>query len=208
MMAMAAPHAVALEVEPEESIVVINEVMINPDAVSDSRGEWIELYNSSSNPVSLLGWTVTDGKRDMFIIDEDIVISPDGYVVLARCSDPLRNGGVHADFEYSGMYLANGGDAILIFDKRGAVHDALFYSEERGFTVPCGASLEVKDPFKTNTPSSQWAPSTSVFGDGDHGTPGTCNSWYVPPNPVQRPPRGALFFLFKKGILPVDDFLE
>lgn len=195
-------HPVSANTEVFEPLIVINEMMVNPDAVSDARGEWMELYNTSSHPIDLKGWTVMDGKRDVFIIDEHIVVPPLGYVVLARCDDAGMNGGVDVDFEYSNMYLSNGGDTIILFDDNGMLHDAVTYSEERGFSITPGVSLELIDPLRTNTPGSHWKGCTTRYGDGDRGTPGACNSWYTPPKAVERPPCGALYFLFLKGIIP------
>ena len=40
--------------------VVINELMVDPHKVYDSRGEWIELYNAGDEPANLLGWSLSD----------------------------------------------------------------------------------------------------------------------------------------------------
>ena len=40
--------------------IVINEIMQNPSAVSDSNGEWFELHNPTAGAVDIDGWTVMD----------------------------------------------------------------------------------------------------------------------------------------------------
>src|SRR5215218_4570479 len=49
-------------------VVVINEfVAINDSGLTDSFGErsdWIELHNPGTDPVSLLGWKLTDDPND------------------------------------------------------------------------------------------------------------------------------------------------
>ena len=40
--------------------IVINEVMVNPSAVSDANGEFVELYNAGATAVDLQGWTLRD----------------------------------------------------------------------------------------------------------------------------------------------------
>ncbi len=39
--------------------VVINEIIQNPDAVSDSAGEWFELYNPTDSDIDIDGWTIS-----------------------------------------------------------------------------------------------------------------------------------------------------
>jgi len=38
--------------------MVISEVMANPRAVPDERGEWFELHNLDSNPIDLRRWII------------------------------------------------------------------------------------------------------------------------------------------------------
>ena len=61
--------------------IIINEIMQNPSAVSDSAGEWFELYNSGPSAVDLEGWTVADNDTDSFVIAGSLVISAGGYLV-------------------------------------------------------------------------------------------------------------------------------
>lgn len=61
--------------------VIINEVMYNPDTAvqgTDAQFEWIELYNNGSNTVNLSTWQLEENDFD------DVTISPDSYVVVAR----------------------------------------------------------------------------------------------------------------------------
>lgn len=48
--------------------VVINELMINPQRVYDSRGEWIELFNAGDQTADLAGWTLGDDVRDQLVL--------------------------------------------------------------------------------------------------------------------------------------------
>ena len=41
-----------------DSSIVISEIMVNPESVSDSYGEWFEIVNVSSNQIDLIGWTI------------------------------------------------------------------------------------------------------------------------------------------------------
>ena len=86
--------------------VIINELMIDPAKVYDSRGEWIELYNSGDLPANLLGWTLSDDARDRFVLPS-IDIAPGQYLVLARESGSFANGGVSPRVVY--------GNAIVLY---------------------------------------------------------------------------------------------
>ncbi|HKJ27516.1 MAG TPA: lamin tail domain-containing protein, partial [Anaerolineales bacterium] len=48
--------------------VIINEIMQNPNAVFDSAGEWLELYNTTGADIDLNGWTIQDNDIDTHVI--------------------------------------------------------------------------------------------------------------------------------------------
>ena len=50
-------------------VVVINEIMNNPSAVSDSNGEWFEIFNPTAAAIDIDGWTIRDNGSDSFVID-------------------------------------------------------------------------------------------------------------------------------------------
>ncbi len=103
-------------VEPPEEAqpgdVVFSEMMINPEAVDDEIGEWIELYNTSDYTVDLAGYSFHDDDIDMWILGT-IVVPAQEYVVLCADTDPNVNGGVpcdawfYRDWEGDGLALAN-----------------------------------------------------------------------------------------------------
>ena len=67
--------------------VVINEVMANPRATADERGEWFELLNLEASPVDLRGWTIASENDAGAVIDRSVVIPANGLIVLARSAD-------------------------------------------------------------------------------------------------------------------------
>ena len=48
--------------------VVINEVHIDPNAVSDTAGEWFELYNATDSAIDINGWVLRDDDYDAHTI--------------------------------------------------------------------------------------------------------------------------------------------
>ena len=97
-----------------EGDVIITEIMYNPDIVSDSKGEWFEIYNKQSFDISLKGWSISDYGSDYFVIDEDLVILSNEHVVLCKNSDISINGGVECDLEYNSFTLGNSDDEIVL----------------------------------------------------------------------------------------------
>ncbi len=51
--------------------LVISEVMANPSAVSDTTGEWFEIYNSSGAAIDLNGLILMDSDLHIVVIIVD-----------------------------------------------------------------------------------------------------------------------------------------
>ena len=95
--------------------VVITEFMKDPTDVTDSHGEWFELFNPSPFIVDIEGWVLSDLGSDsvaLFNGGLGIPILPFDYVVLARDGDFGTNGGVFVDHQYAGFSLSNSSDGI------------------------------------------------------------------------------------------------
>jgi hypothetical protein len=69
--------------------VVINEIMYNPSSGNQNQ-EYVELYNTGSNPVTLYNyeinapWKFTDGIEYTFPADIPVTIPAGGYVIVAK----------------------------------------------------------------------------------------------------------------------------
>ena len=66
---------------PASAAIVINEIHYNPD-VKTEPAEFIELYNSGTNAVSLAEWHFSDGINYTF--SNNVSIAAGGYVVVAQ----------------------------------------------------------------------------------------------------------------------------
>lgn len=64
--------------KPAFAAVVINEIFPKPD---NETGEWIELYNTGPDPVSLLGYKLenSSGDKKTYIVDNSIVLPVNGF---------------------------------------------------------------------------------------------------------------------------------
>lgn len=93
----------APEFEPGD--VVINEFLAVGRNAIEHFGEhpdWIELYNTTSNPMDLGGWWLIDDieRPDRFVFPDGTLISPGGHLVV-WCTDPADPAGLYADFALS-----------------------------------------------------------------------------------------------------------
>lgn len=162
---------------PTVGEVIFSEMMINPDGVSDEFGEWVELYNTTATPLSLRGCRLSDesAPKDDKTIDVDVVVPAKSAVVLARSTDPSKNGGiVGAVFEYGASFvLANGGDTTIL-SCGGAEVDRVVFASTWPFGK--GATMQLRTSAlgaTANDAASGWCLATLGFGSGSQrGTPG------------------------------------
>jgi regulation of enolase protein 1 (concanavalin A-like superfamily) len=164
---------------PEPGDIIVTEIMNNPSAVSDSDGEYFEVYNTTGSDIDLDGWTISDNGADSHLIDGSVLVPAGGYALLGNNADTGTNGGAPVDYSYgSGWFLSNGGDEVILTDPSGAEIDRVEYDGGPNFPDPNGASMNL-DPmaldFTSNDDGSNWCTSTSAYGDGDLGTPGAAN---------------------------------
>ncbi len=162
------------------SMVVINEIMQNPSAVDDDKGEWFEIYNNSSESVDLNGWTIKDLGTDLHEISQSLNLSPGEYLVLGNNSDQNTNGGVSVDYQYSDFVLDNSDDEILFVSPDDEIANSVAYNSNELFPHPAGASIALLDPNLSNQVGLNWIASLSSYGDGDLGTPGQSNKGIIP----------------------------
>ena len=175
-------HTVACEVGPPFVFrvggpMVINEVMVNPSAVSDAGGEYVELYNSGTSAVDIAGWTIRDDGTDTFTIPSgpSVLVPAGGVFVLAAQADPGTNGGFTPDLAWSNFALSNSGDEVVLVDALSVEQDRLAYTGSP-FTDSAGESVERVSPRLPTSDSLSWAQARATFGLGDRGTPGTVNT--------------------------------
>ena len=167
--------------------VIINEIMQNPAAVSDGCGEYFELYNTTDEGIDINGWVIKDKDYDSHTIDNggSLIISAHSYLVLGNNADTLLNGNYHCDYEYSGFYLSNSDDEIILVDGT-VVIDSVYYDGGPVFPDPTGASMELDPAYQNaddNDNGANWYEAYTPYGDGDKGTPGSPNPGPQAPTP-------------------------
>lgn len=154
--------------------VVINEINYNSSENSNS-GDWIELYNKSSNSIDLSGWAFKDNDDDNeFIIPSGTSIDAGGYLVLVNDSSLFQT--VYPSVtNYIGSFdfnLSNGGETVRLFSADTVMADVLTYNDK--YPWPAGPdgngkSLSLNDALLNNTDPANWSESNGT------GTPGMSN---------------------------------
>jgi len=176
--------------------------MANPLAVSDTRGEWFELFNPTNESVDLNGLLLSDDGSNQHTIfsSTSLLINPGSYFVMGRNGDNSLNGGFNADYVYNSFSLGNTQDQIIFSDLSG---ELLRLDYESGF-APSGSSMELIDAIML--PSNYAATGTS-FGNGDFGTPGIAGSFTQPTGVSPVPIPGAAW-LMGSGLVGLMGFMR
>ncbi|MDB6032452.1 MAG: CotH protein [Verrucomicrobiales bacterium] len=127
----------------------------------ESPESWIELYNRSSNAVSLSGWKLRDAINFDFATNQTIAAG--GYLVIAK--DPAFMQAQYPGLNVLGPFsksLSHNNDQIRLDDALGNPADAVhYYSAGRWprLAHAGGSSLELRDPQADNSTAEAWAAS-------------------------------------------------
>lgn len=183
--------------------LVVVELMIGADpATGDARGEYVELWNSSSEPIDLRGLVVesTDavaGLTTTFAFPSDadpdsaLIVPVDGRFVVARDGTALVYGVEIADATWSAALFADGGGSITL------VHDGFDLDTVQWSATGCTANCASTTPtyggpgyWRTghamalrladldsnaaaaNDDPSRWCEESMALGARDFGSPG------------------------------------
>lgn len=165
-------------------MVVINEIAwMGTRSVDDD--EWIELYNNSSSPVDLTGWTMANPEGSFLITFPTSTI--DNYFLLERQhSEDNPDGSISditADLFYNGI-LRNEGEKIELRNASGTLIDLVDCSQGwfAGTTTKGYISME-RINATSSVASTNWASNNLITRNGldfggnkINGTPRTENS--------------------------------
>jgi len=165
--------------------VVVTEFLKDPSAVTDGHGEWIELWNSTRDPIDIEGWTLADEGSDEIVLDNGglgLVIEPFQFFVLGRDADPATNGGVAVDYEYSGFSMTNSADEIALYMPSGTLVDLIRYDNGVEWPDDSGKAISLdrryfRDGF-ANDDGAGWCSAFTLIDANvgtDTGTPGAPN---------------------------------
>ncbi|MCK6523026.1 lamin tail domain-containing protein [Myxococcota bacterium] len=100
--------------------LIISELMVDPAAVADELGEWVELTNVSDHTLDLSGLTVADDGRNGATIPAGTTLAAGERIVLSRSADDAANGGLTASVALADGMTLNNDVLILKPDTEGA----------------------------------------------------------------------------------------
>lgn len=155
--------------EVNEGDIIITEIMYDPNAVSDTDGEWIELYNTSGNTIFAEDFEISVGTSTFQI---DLAIDAGGYVIIAKNANIEENGNIPADYE-GNFSLANTTKTIQLL-YNGSTIDEVTYNDSE-LNGGGGKSISLLPEFYNHTDNdsmTSWEVSTTEMPNGDFGTPG------------------------------------
>ena len=173
-----APDSEVTLVDPGATVnIVINEIMQNPTALSDTDGEWFEVYNAGTGVVDMNGWTIRDNGIDSHVIDNGgpLLINPGEYKVLGRNATAMAGEGVVLFYQYASFTLGNSDDELFLIDTALAVVDSVLWDGGPVWPDPSGASMQWRGTGDNND-GTQWYWRGFPFGSGDLGSPGAVNT--------------------------------
>lgn len=171
--------------------IIITEILQDAGAVSDTVGEWFEVYNTTSAAIDMDGWNLTDlGTNTHTIVSSGgtTVVPANGYLVLGRSTDMTINGGAPVDYAWTVYTLSNGDDEIIISCGTTEI-DRVEYTGASPWPDSAGFSMELATTEYTvmgNDVGSNWGLASSPFGDGDNGTPGVANDFTLSSTQFER----------------------
>lgn len=108
--------------------VILNELMSsNKGFINDGRGkssDWIELYNTADNEISMQGYALTDNADELTKWPfPDVVIAPHAYLVIFLAGDiasDVQSGVIHCSFK-----LNSSGDSLMLVDPLQQIADSV-----------------------------------------------------------------------------------
>ena len=155
--------------------LVITEFMADPSQVDDWKGEWIEVYNTTANDLNLNG-LVFSGSEDLgFTVTSDVTILANDYALFSVNSSPGGNAGIYGvdyEYDYNNLKLYNADSLDISYD--GTTFDSISWDQSYGLNT--GEALGTRSlSASANDLLTDWCSSSTSYGLGDFGTPGTVN---------------------------------
>ncbi|MCI5055440.1 MAG: lamin tail domain-containing protein [Flavobacteriales bacterium] len=188
-----------------EGDLVITEIMYNPPESGTDSLEFVEIYNNSSNAISLDGFYFWDGINYTF--PSGASISASSFVVLAGDSTAFHNAFGFAPFDIFLGGLSNSGEELYFIDDQNMGVDLITYDDGGSWpgapTSGGGSSMVLCDFNSDNNIGGNWTasndsiPGLVVNGQQVYASPGAddaactitssseiLNSWVKYVNPV------------------------
>ena len=154
--------------------LIISEVMVDPAAVSDFRGEWFEIYNNTSDTVELNGLTVNCGNNNGFTVDSYIQVESGEEALFSLNGNSGSNGGLPAIdglYAYADCSFTYNDSMSIGFSS--TTFDSVTWTSDYPFSPGSSMTLGTLDA-SSNDSSVNFAKPTSSYGNETLG-PGDVN---------------------------------
>ena len=148
--------------------IIINEINYNP--AEGENMEFVELYNSMSDPIDISGYKLVGAIN--FTFPPGITLGGKGFVLLVKEIPQSSDTTVHR-FVWDGPSLPNNWGNLKLFNSLGEEVDFVSYSNKFDWPTAAdgkGYSLELKNPLEENLETINWKAS-----DSQGGSPGKAN---------------------------------
>ena len=159
-----------------DSRLLLTEIMVDPRATADTRGEYIELFNPTSTGVDLRGWQLDDGRHPphTFASDDPLLIGPRELALIAPSADTYANGGLEPLAVVRSFTLPNSAGLVRLVDPCGNPVVRVRYDTRAPWprSRP-GHALELVSELADSAQPASWRRATSRMASGDRGSPGT-----------------------------------
>lgn len=144
--------------------LLISEVYYNPiQTGTDTKYEWVELYNNTDEPIDLINWSLTDNTSSIIFSDISYVIEPSSFLVIAAYKESFLINFPDLDSEIKIIYLehaignglSNSSDVLKVSDNPEIIVDEVIWNStnNKDLVVNDGESIErvpVSGPFVKN----------------------------------------------------------
>ncbi|MCA3016726.1 MAG: lamin tail domain-containing protein [Myxococcaceae bacterium] len=163
----------------EPGDLVITEVMASPRAVTDTLGEWVELY--ATTDVDLNGLSLaTSTSRATFSSPDCLTVPAQGYSVVARSTDSFVNGGLPKPVATFSVSLSPANERLRLVRGDAGIDDATFFASQVGVSWQLRPELLTNPddirPALNDAPESFCRAAAAWMGSaGDFGTPAAPN---------------------------------
>jgi hypothetical protein len=166
----------------EPGDVVITEVMINPAAVADHVGEWVEVYVPGNRDVDLDGMFLKSktGSAGEIIgtVDYTAIVPGGGWAVIARRDEQNFASPEISPIAYWGQDPGlddDDGEQISIIGSKGTLDQTYSMGQaEADEGVAWQLDPSSLEAIRNDTPTA-WCSAVTEMDNGDLGTPGTIN---------------------------------
>jgi hypothetical protein len=166
-------------VAAEAGDLLITEVMASPKSVTDTLGEWIEVY--ATTDVDLNGLSLaTSTSRATLSSTDCLTVHSQTYNLLARSGDAFVNGGLPPIVSTFSVSLSSANERLRLVRGDAGIDEAIFFGSQDGVSWQVRPDLlanpdDIRVTLNDSPDSFCKASASWPDGGGDFGTPGAPN---------------------------------